>query len=1328
VTIGRRWAAARPRLGVAAPALVAASLVLVSLLQRPGRTTFDTKYDLLADPVGFLLRALQPWSAEINLGSLQNQASGFLFPIGPFFAAGDLLGVPVWAWQRLWSGLVLVIAFEGMRRLVLAWLPAPGGGSAVLAGLAYALAPRVVTTVGVLSGETLPGAVLPWTVLPLVLAARGRMAWWRAVVLSAASIPFMGGQNATEVIAILVLPGLVPLLTAKGWRVRLAATAGWSALVLVVTLWWWGPLLVLGRYAAPFLDFIESGAVTTEPVGWLEALRGATHWVAFLPEGVSHWAAGHALTYAPVLVVAVTLASVAGLAGLVSGRVPDREVLVLSFVIGMVVVTLGHGGPAGAPWSTAFRDLLDGPLAPFRNVHKVDPLIRLPLALGVVAALPLLGRLGDRLPAAWAPGRAAALRPHLGAGVLVVVVALGLAPALTGDLRADDGWRSTPTAWESMARTLQALPEPSRVLVVPAAPTLAQTWGRTVDEPVQAVRGVSWVSRSQLPLVPVGGIRLLDAIEAEVASGRPSERLAPLLQRAAISHVLLRTDLLPVPGDPSAERAAAAVTASPGLTEVVRAGRGPNGLPQLALYEVPGVNAPVAATSGRDHPFTGATDDLPALVDAGVASPGRRLVVTGEDPSVVVTDSPKRRERAFARTHDAVSEVLTADARWSSRRARHDFAPVPGAAPAVTEDPRVPEVTVSSSASSVEALGPLRPDEQPRAALDGSFLTRWASAPFGDPQAQWWQVSLPSPKRLGAVSVLFDPSGADVTRIRVTTDGGSVDAEVGPDGLATLPSLRGGFTTTLRIDVLSVAPGPATQVRIAEVGGVVDHSTRTVRLPGPVGPSSTVLLSTDPGRRSCVPSPAGPVCDPLAARGAEEPDGLRRTLTVEGGSTWTVSGHVVATGGPAAEALLAPLGDAVAAEASSVLGDEPLVGARSAVDGDPATSWVPATGDRAPSLTLLLPEPRVVTRVSLTSGEASASTLPTIEAVEVDGVQQRAWVRGAFVDLLEPVEGTTVTVRLRAGPGLTAVAEANLAGAEDLVERVDPGARTGTPCGFGPTLYVGDATVQTRVSGRIGDVRSGAPLELLPCRGGTVTVAEGDVDVVSGPAEGFAVQDVLLQSDEAPPRGRELDVAPRVWTADRRVVDVADGPPAVLSVAENANDGWVARVDGDRLDSVLVDGWAQGWRLPSGSDRTVTMTYEPAGFYRWSLLTGGVLAAAVVLLAGVAAVSRGRGPRPGAGGRPRVGLVLAVVAGLALLAGPLWALSVAAGAVAGRRPRLGTGVALGLCVLAMAVDVAIGGGGGWHAAPDVLAGVGTGIAVGLAAARVLRDGGARASA
>ena len=282
---------------------IVVAVLLLNLLQQPGRITFDTKLDLQLDPADLLARSLHLWNGDWALGGLQNQASGYLFPMGPVFLAGDLLGVPMWIWERLWSAAVMLLAYEGTRRLASRW-PGIGAAGAVLAGLTYMLAPRVLTTVGGLSGETLPAAVLPWTVLPLVLYLRGRLRGWVAFVLSAATIPWMGGQNATLVVACLVLPGAAA-------RVRVGADSpstsgrpdGMDRSRVVATLWWVVPLLLLGSYAPPFLDFIESADNTAGATGWLASLRGTSHWVAFFPGGGPRLGRGYELASSTVLLV-----------------------------------------------------------------------------------------------------------------------------------------------------------------------------------------------------------------------------------------------------------------------------------------------------------------------------------------------------------------------------------------------------------------------------------------------------------------------------------------------------------------------------------------------------------------------------------------------------------------------------------------------------------------------------------------------------------------------------------------------------------------------------------------------------------------------------------------------------------------------------------------------------------------------------------------------------------------------------------------------------------------------------------------------------------------
>ena len=78
--------------------------------------------------------------------------------------------------QRLWWALLLTVGFWGLLRVAEALNDGRGIGSPtsrVIAAAAFALSPRVLTTLGAISSETLPMMLAPWVLLPVILALRG---------------------------------------------------------------------------------------------------------------------------------------------------------------------------------------------------------------------------------------------------------------------------------------------------------------------------------------------------------------------------------------------------------------------------------------------------------------------------------------------------------------------------------------------------------------------------------------------------------------------------------------------------------------------------------------------------------------------------------------------------------------------------------------------------------------------------------------------------------------------------------------------------------------------------------------------------------------------------------------------------------------------------------------------------------------------------------------------------------------------------------------------------------------------------------------------------
>ncbi len=151
---------------------ISLALAACTFAQAPGEVIPETKLDITLDPVRYLGRALAAWDPSAGFGRIQNQSVGYLFPMGPFFAIGEALGVPAWITQRAWVSLLLVLGYWGAHRLA----RAVGVGTAsgrVVAGLAYTLSAASLATVAFQSAGQLPYVLAPWVLVPLVTAGTG---------------------------------------------------------------------------------------------------------------------------------------------------------------------------------------------------------------------------------------------------------------------------------------------------------------------------------------------------------------------------------------------------------------------------------------------------------------------------------------------------------------------------------------------------------------------------------------------------------------------------------------------------------------------------------------------------------------------------------------------------------------------------------------------------------------------------------------------------------------------------------------------------------------------------------------------------------------------------------------------------------------------------------------------------------------------------------------------------------------------------------------------------------------------------------------------------
>ena len=63
------------------------------LLNDVGRVAADTKGYLYLDPGRLLARAPYMWQPEVAMGTVTHQNIGYLWPVGPFFGFGEVLGL-----------------------------------------------------------------------------------------------------------------------------------------------------------------------------------------------------------------------------------------------------------------------------------------------------------------------------------------------------------------------------------------------------------------------------------------------------------------------------------------------------------------------------------------------------------------------------------------------------------------------------------------------------------------------------------------------------------------------------------------------------------------------------------------------------------------------------------------------------------------------------------------------------------------------------------------------------------------------------------------------------------------------------------------------------------------------------------------------------------------------------------------------------------------------------------------------------------------------------------------------------------------------------------
>jgi arabinofuranan 3-O-arabinosyltransferase len=327
------------------------------------------------------------------------------------------------------------------------------------------------------------------------------------------------------------------------------------------------------------------------------------------------------------------------------------------------------------------------------------------------------------------------------------------------------------------------------------------------------------------------------------------------------------------------------------------------------------------------------------------------------------------------------------------------------------------------------------------------------------------------------------------------------------------------------------------------------------------------------------------------------------------------------------------------AVASSTMGQHPAAQARSAFDGNASTVWIASPDDPDPKLYLRWQRPAKISTLTLRRPPAAGGSVQVL--IEGIGGQTREALSDAGGRLtFAPM--TTDRIRLtfrRAGRlQATQVSEVVLPGVRPSADLSDFPFQL--ECGYGPRFVAGSATVNTSVTGTMGDLLEGRPIAFEACGG--VPLAAGTNRLSNMPFDPFRIETALLgeQPKAAASVADELRPA-RVleWGAGERRLRVDAPRRSFLAVNENYNVGWEARAGGTKLRPLRLDGWKQGWVVPAGTSGTVELTYRPDVAQRTSVVAGLGMLLVLLLFAvrprrRVHAQVLQRGPAPGAGGWP----------------------------------------------------------------------------------------------
>jgi len=959
-------------------ALTAASFAL-ALIQRPGLASSDTKIDLHVDPAGFLSDVVSTWTPTGALGHVQGgQYGGYLFPMGPFFAAGHALGLAPWLVQRLWLGALLALAAWGTVRLLDELLDRERGIAHAVAGALVLLNPYVVVFSNRTSVTLLGYAALPWLLVAVHRGVRDPRRWWWPAAFALIVTATGGGVNAAVTAWVLLGPALLlvyePALARVAWRDARAFALRAGAATLAASLWWLGPVLVQALYGIDFLEFTEQPGTIWGTTSVTESLRLMGYWVSYIGVGYG----GHLRPYfndagvmltQPLVLTATLLVPALALAGFWWTRRWRYGPFFLALTLGGLLV-MAAGFPEGAPLRRALTFTYNRVDAVqfLRTTYKAAPLVALGIAaLGGAAA----AEAWRRLPRASA-GRAVAFVALAG------LVALSAWPLVRGRALDDQVlWERVPPAWQATANDLDAsLPRNERAVVLPGQLFAFYRWGATIDPILPALTDRPVAVRSIVPYADLHAIDLLWTVDALVQERRALPgQLRPLLGLLGAGAAVAATDDARQRSGAPPPASAAEVLDGPaglGVAPVAAYGLvrrfppaagelGPErALPQVRRYDLPASRGIVrvepdslrVVVDGSANALTGlaafgALPDRAPILYAGDRSAAALRDDLRDGGELVISDSNRRRVFVASRLRQNAGATLAAGDPISEDAAVLDPFSDRG-----TDDQTVARLTGVAYLRAPFSPGfPQFPEHRPFAAFDSDPHTAWLADRNLDVLRRRLDVGFTAARDVPHVDVLpySDPRG---TVTAVAVGGLRYEVHAGwnrlPLGLRQVRRLRLRIAGVRQPVHASGGAGGFAEVRIpgVRVGEalrppVVAERALAGRDLGSVG--LTYLFERTTGDDPFARSPfAGPAQGALVRDRGDGESGLRRVFSPPAARSWRADAWVTVAAGTADHELdeLAGALTAQRFDSSGRFEGRPGFRASRAFDGSSARGWV----------------------------------------------------------------------------------------------------------------------------------------------------------------------------------------------------------------------------------------------------------------------------------------------------------------------------------------------------------------------------------------------------